>query len=78
MIQILGGQRAQSRRHAINGRPTPRLKAGAFAPGTYGGNSYSSGGGFFDFIFGGGPHPTPIYRQGPSRRVDNNGHYSYR
>jgi hypothetical protein len=50
------------------------------APGSLGGSSYSysSGGNFFDFIFGGGPHPTPVYRARPNRRVDNNGRYTYR
>ena len=78
MIAILKGSERKVADIAIERPPNTSSKPVRVAPGTFGGSSYSSGGNFFDFIFGGGPHPTPIYRPRPSRRVDNNGHYSYR
>jgi murein L,D-transpeptidase YcbB/YkuD len=78
MIQILKGSERKVADIAIERPPNTSSKPVRVAPGTFGGSSYSSGGNFFDFIFGGGPHPTPIYRPRPSRRVDNNGHYTFR
>jgi murein L,D-transpeptidase YcbB/YkuD len=82
MIAILKGSERKVADIAIERKPDPSSKPVRAPVGMYGGNSggYSGGGGFFDFMFGGGPHATPIYRPrapvGP--RVGNNGRYTVR
>jgi murein L,D-transpeptidase YcbB/YkuD len=79
MIQILKGSERKVADIAIERPPNTSSKPVRVAPGTYGGTTYSSGGNFFDFIFG-GPHanPVPAYRPRTRERVGNNGHTTYR
>jgi murein L,D-transpeptidase YcbB/YkuD len=81
MIAILKGSERKVADIAIERKPDPSSKPVRAPVGMYGGNSGGySGGGFFDFMFGGGPHATPVYRPrapvGP--RVGNNGRYTVR
>src|SRR5665213_175181 len=78
MIQILKGSERKVADIAIERAPNTSSPPVRMAPETYGGNSYSSGGNFFDFIFGGGPHPTPAYRPRTRERVGTNGRTTYR
>ena len=63
---------------AIERRPDTSSKPVRAPVGMYGGNnSYSSGGGFFDFLFGGSHSASaPTYR--PQPRYGNNGRYYFR
>jgi len=67
---------------AIERRPDASSKPVRAPIGMYGGGSTGySGGGFFDFLFG-GPHsaPVPTTRQRPpaGQRMGNNGRYFFR
>jgi hypothetical protein len=56
--------------------PNTSAKPVRVAPGTFGGgNSYSAGPSFFDFLFG-GPPPRQQYVPPARRRTDNNGRYT--
>ena len=67
MIAILKGSERKVADIAIERRPDPSSKPVRAPVGMYGGSGsgYSSGGSFFDFIFG-GPHSTP---QPPAARA---------
>ncbi|MGH6685058.1 MAG: L,D-transpeptidase family protein, partial [Pseudolabrys sp.] len=80
MIQILKGNERKVADIAIERAPNSSSKPVRMPVGMYGGSGgYSSGGGFFDFLFGGQRQPSqPIYRPRGGQRVDNNGHYTYR
>ncbi len=82
MIAILKGSERKVADIAIERKPDPSSKPVRAPIGMYGGNGGGySGGGFFDFVFG-GPHstPQPVYRPrapiGP--RIGNNGRYTFR
>ena len=82
MIAILKGSERKVADIAIERKPNPSSKPVRMPIGMYGGNGGGySGGGFFDFVFG-GPHstPQPVYRPraliGP--RIGNNGRYTFR
>ena len=72
MIAILKGNAERKVADiAIERRPDASSKPVRMPVGMYGGgNSYSSSGGFFDFLFG-GPHsaPQPTYRRAAGRRA---------
>ena len=85
MIAILKGSERKVADIAIERRPNSSSKPVRAPVGMYGGDSYSSGPSFFDFLFGGArasaPPPQPYYRQqrrpvGP--RGANNGRYIWR
>jgi murein L,D-transpeptidase YcbB/YkuD len=78
MLRILKGNERKVADIAIERAPNTSSKPVRLPPGTYGGNGgYSSGGGFFDFIFGGSrSNPEPSYRS--HGRAVNNGRYFYR
>jgi murein L,D-transpeptidase YcbB/YkuD len=79
MIQILKGSERKVADIAIERPPNSSSKPVRVAPGTFGGTTtYASGGNFFDFIFGGGSHPTPVYRPRTRERVGTNGRATYR
>jgi hypothetical protein len=81
MIAILKGSERKVADIAIERRPDSSSKPVRAPVGMYGGSgsSYSSGGGFFDFIFG-GPHSSPQPRpHAPmGQRMGNNGRYTVR
>jgi murein L,D-transpeptidase YcbB/YkuD len=83
MIAILKGGERKVADIAIERRPDASSKPVRAPVGMYGGSgsgsSYSSGGGFFDFIFG-GPHsnPQPRPRAPLGQRMGNNGRYTVR
>jgi murein L,D-transpeptidase YcbB/YkuD len=81
MIAILKGSERKVADIAIERRPDASSKPVRAPVGMYGGSgsSYSSGGGFFDFIFG-GPHsnPQPRPRAPLGQRMGNNGRYTVR
>ena len=81
MIQILKSNERKVADIAIERAPNSSSKPVRMPVGMYGGSSggYSSGGNFFDFIFGGQrSSPPPVYRSRGGQRVDNNGRYTYR
>ncbi|MGH6665812.1 MAG: L,D-transpeptidase family protein [Pseudolabrys sp.] len=76
MIAILKGSERKVADIAIERRADSSSKPVRLPPGTYGGNHYS-GGGFFDFIFGGPrSNPAPTYRY--NGRAVNNGRSFFR
>ena len=81
MIAILKGSERKVADIAIERRPDPSSKPVRAPIGMYGGSGSSySGGGFFDFLFG-GPHsaPQPTVRRAPTgQRMGNNGRYTVR
>ena len=81
MIAILKGSERKVADIAIERRPDPSSKPVRAPIGMYGGSGSSySGGGFFDFLFG-GPHsaPQPTVRRAPAgQRMGNNGRYTVR
>jgi murein L,D-transpeptidase YcbB/YkuD len=81
MIAILKGSERKVADIAIERKPDASSKPVRMPVGMYGGGGSSySGGGFFDFLFG-GPHsaPQPTYRRPPSgQRMGNNGRYYFR
>ena len=81
MIAILKGSERKVADIAIERRPDASSKPVRMPVGMYGGGNSYSGGGFFDFLFG-GPHsaPVPTYRprQPTGPRVGNNGRYYFR
>ena len=83
MIAILKGSERKVADIAIERKPDTSSKPVRMPVGMYGGGNSYSGGGFFDFLFGGargGPSAQPTYRPphavGP--RVGNNGRYYFR
>ena len=81
MIQIFKSNERKVADIAIERAPNSSSKPVRMPVGMYGGSSggYSSGGNFFDFIFGGQrSSPPPVYRSRGGQRVDNNGRYTYR
>jgi murein L,D-transpeptidase YcbB/YkuD len=81
MIAILKGSERKVADIAIERRPDASSKPVRAPVGMYGGSgsSYSSGGSFFDFIFG-GPHSNPQPRPNAplGQRMGNNGRYTVR
>jgi L,D-transpeptidase YcbB len=80
MIQILKSSERKVADIAIERAPNSSSKPVRMPVGMYGGSGgYSSGGNFFDFLFGGQrASPPPVYRSRGGQRVDNNGRYTYR
>ena len=80
MIQILKSSERKVADIAIERAPNSSSKPVRMPVGMYGGSGgYSSGGNFFDFLFGGQrASPQPVYRPRGGQRVDNNGRYTYR
>ena len=82
MIAILKGSERKVADIAIERKPDPSSKPVRAPVGMYGGDSYSGGPSFFDFLFGGAraSAPQPYYQQrhfiGP--RAGNNGRYIWR
>ena len=81
MIAILKGSERKVADIAIERKPDASSKPVRMPVGMYGGGDRGySGGGFFDFLFG-GPHsaPQPTYRRPPAgQRMGNNGRYFFR
>jgi L,D-transpeptidase YcbB len=82
MIAILKGSERKVADIAIERKPDASSKPVRMPVGMYGSDrSYSSGGGFFDFLFG-GPHSAPVpttrSRQPTGPRMGNNGRYYFR
>jgi murein L,D-transpeptidase YcbB/YkuD len=76
MIAIMKGSERKIADIAMERPPNTSAKPVRVAPGTFGGgNSYSAGPSFFDFLFG-GPPPRQQYVPPARRRTDNNGRYT--
>ena len=81
MIAILKGNERKVADIAVEHRPDPSSKPVRAPVGMYGGDRGYSGGGFFDFLFG-GPHSAPVPTYRPPRpvgpRMGNNGRSTFR